>query len=336
MPPDEKLLVRDAMGSSLTHRSDSSEPTHTHAKLQPDSGKTKTIARTLRSLSHYSRAMRPYQWVKNSLVILPALLATESNGAVLLPTLVAFAAFCLLASGVYVLNDLFDLETDRAHPRKRNRPFAAGDIPVRHGFAMAPVLFALGLSLAELAGTKVMLVALGYVALTTAYSIVLKHKFLIDSCTLAGLYTLRVVAGGVAAGIALSGWLLAFFFSFFFALASVKRMTELVGGPRAGHPAGSGHEYNVEDRGKIELLALLSGALSLVIFIAHLTLTSEGALFASAWSACVAAALLGLWLGRLFWTARRGTLGDDPVLFAVTDWISWAILALIGLLAVFG
>ncbi len=289
-----------------------------------------------RSILPYLRAMRPHQWVKNTLVFLPALLAAELTAQALLPALAAFAGFCLLASGVYVFNDLADLETDRAHPRKRRRPFAAGDIPARQGYVMAPVLFAVGLLGAALAGMKVVLVAVVYLALTSAYSILLKHKFLADICTLASLYTLRVVAGGAASGIALSGWLLGFLFTFFFALASVKRMTELVGGPLAGHPAGSGHDYDVEDLGRIEVLALVSGALSLVIFIAHLTLTAEFALFAGAWTPWVAAVLLGLWLGRLFLTARRGALGDDPVLFAVTDWISWALLALIGLLAVFG
>jgi len=113
-------------------------------------------------------------------------------------------------------------------------------------------------------------------------------------------------------------------------------MTELVGGQRAGHPAGSGHDYDVEDLGKIERLAIASGALSLGIFIAHLTLASEVALFGNPWAKWAGGAILGLWLGRLFVTARRGRLGDDPVLFTVTDWISWALLLLIGLLAVFG
>lgn len=283
----------------------------------------------------YLRALRPHQWVKNTLVLLPAVVAGRLTAENLLEGLLpAFAAFSLLASGVYVVNDILDLETDRAHPRKRLRPFASGEIPVRHGYWMAPLLFLSGLALAASLGPATFVIAAAYVALTTIYSLWLKHVFLVDVCTLSSLYTLRVAAGASSIGIPLSGWLAAFSIAFFMSLAAVKRMVELTDAPESARPAGSGHGYVGRNRALVERLAIGSGALAIVILTIYFGTVPSVALFdvpAAKWAVCV---LLSVWLGRIILAARRGAFEDDPVSYALTDWVSWACLGAIALLAV--
>jgi len=284
----------------------------------------------------YLRAMRPHQWVKNTLVFLPLLLAHRFSADVLLQSFFAFVAFCLVASGVYVLNDLADLATDRAHPRKRNRPFAAGDIPLERGAWMALALFVPGLGIALWLGTAFLWTMIGYVAVTTAYSLSLKHRFLLDILTLAALYSLRIIAGAVATGMALSGWLLGFAVFFFFSLASVKRLAELVGGPAHGHPTGSGHGYDGEDLPLVQRLAVGTGVASVLVLAVYINVPAVRALYSAPgllWGVC---AVILAWLGWIVLTARRGRVQDDPVRFAVTDWFSWLSLALVAALATLG
>ncbi|MBT8474957.1 MAG: UbiA family prenyltransferase [Alphaproteobacteria bacterium] len=284
----------------------------------------------------YLRSMRPHQWVKNTLLFLPAILANDLGSETLVPSIAAFVAFCLLASGVYVFNDLMDVETDRAHPRKCQRPFAAGDIPIRHGYRMAPALFLTGLALAAWLGPATLLIAVAYVGLTTAYSLWLKHIFLVDICTLSGLYALRVAAGAAAASLPLSWWLLAFCIAFFFSLASVKRLVELSGASAEVRPAGSGHEYVGRNGALVEGLAIGAGVAAIVLLIAYLLLVPSVALFATPlakWTVCV---VLAGWLLRITLAARRGAFQDDPIMFTVTDWVSWACFATIVLMAIFG
>lgn len=281
----------------------------------------------------YLRATRPHQWIKNTLVFLPALLAQQLDPETLSECVRAFIEFCLLAAGVYVLNDLLDLATDREHARKRNRPFASGEIPVQHGRWMVAGFFAAGLAVAMSLGLAALVTALVYVGLTTAYSISLKHRFFVDICTLATLYTLRVIAGAAATHIALSVWLVLFCLAFFFSLAAVKRLAELVDGPASGRPQGSGHDYDVEDLPLVEGMAVVAAVASVLILMFHLFFNAPQGLFTTPlakWGSCL---VLFAWLGRIILAARRGKVHDDPVLFTVKDWISWLCLGLIGALA---
>ncbi|MDH3265290.1 MAG: UbiA family prenyltransferase, partial [Paracoccaceae bacterium] len=183
---------------------------------------TEHLPPSAKSLGAYIRALRLHQWLKNLLVFLPMLAAHDLSAETFGRSALAFLAFSLVASGVYVLNDLLDLSADRAHPRKRNRPFASGAVPLAHGTAMAPALLLAGLALGLPAGAPFVAVLLAYMGLTTAYSLYFKRLIVIDICLLAGLYTIRIVAGGAATGIPLSVWLLAFSTFFFFSLAAVK------------------------------------------------------------------------------------------------------------------
>ena len=218
-----------------------------------------------RSALEYLKALRPHQWLKNLLVFIPLLAGHRLDLGTFGESLVAYVSFCLVASGVYVMNDLVDLSSDRDHPRKRFRPFASGKVPLAHGLIMLPALLMAGMSLSILAGWRFALIMIVYFALTAGYTFILKRKMVIDICTLAILYTTRIVAGAIATGISLSVWLLAFSLFFFFALAALKRQVELVDiASRNGMNAG-GRGYNVEDLDVLPPAVLASGYVSVLV-----------------------------------------------------------------------
>lgn len=289
-----------------------------------------------RSLRPYLRAMRPHQWVKNALVFLPALAAHQLGAATLLPAVLAFVAFSLVASSVYVLNDLLDLAADREHPRKRNRPFASGAIPIAHGSWMAVGLLLAG-GLASVAlGAGFVLVMLTYYAATLAYSLHLKRQALIDIALLAGLYTTRIVAGGVATGIALSMWLLAFSIFLFFCLAAVKRQAELVDGAKSGKADASGRGYLVSDLPIVAAMAIGSGYVAVLVMALYVSSPAVAQLYSfvpALWGICC---VLLYWVSRMVMITHRGQMHDDPIVFAFRDRASQACFLLVALLAALG
>ena len=157
---------------------------------------TEHLKTTEHSLRAHIKALRPHQWLKNILIFLPMLAAHQLDALTLLQSLTALVAFSFVASSVYVLNDLLDLNADRAHPRKRLRPFASGAVPIAHGSLMAIGLLATGVVLSAFLGWLFLLTLGTYYILTTAYSLALKRKTIVDICMLAGLYTMRIIAGG--------------------------------------------------------------------------------------------------------------------------------------------
>ena len=289
-----------------------------------------------RPVGPYLRAMRPHQWLKNLLVFLPMLTAHRLDALTLAQAALAFVAFSLIASAVYVLNDLLDLSADRAHPRKRLRPLASGDLPLAHGAALGVGLVAAGVAVSLTLGWTFVAVMLGYLVMTTAYSLHLKRRAIIDICVLAGLYTVRIVAGGAATGIELSVWLLAFSIFFFFALAAVKRQAELVDSARRGKLQASGRGYHVEDLPIISMMAIGAGFLSVLVMALYVDSPVVQDLYgtpAALWGICC---VLLYWISRTILIAHRGQMDDDPVVFAARDRISLVCFALIVAFAVGG
>jgi 4-hydroxybenzoate polyprenyltransferase/phosphoserine phosphatase len=281
------------------------------------------------SLRPYIKALRPHQWLKNCLIFLPILVAHQITQATFLQGLLAFVAFSLIASSVYVINDLLDLRADRAHPRKCKRPFASGLIPLAHAPLMFGGLLLLGLLVALSLGTDFLLVMLGYYALTLAYSLSLKRRAIVDICALAGLYTLRVIAGGAATGIALSIWLLAFSIFLFFSLACVKRQAELVLNSAKTGQKIEGRGYQTEDREIISMMAMSSGYISVLVLALYLNSDAVKQLYAQPfylWGTCC---VLLYWVSRNVLLAHRGHMHDDPVIFAIKDRVSLLCGALI-------
>lgn len=272
--------------------------------------------------SAYLRAMRPHQWLKNILVFLPMLAAHQLSGPTLLQSLAAFVVFSLIASSVYVLNDLLDLKSDRAHPRKRLRPFAAGEVPLAHGTWMAAGLIVAGTLLAIPLGGAFLLTMLAYFVITTAYSLGLKRRAVVDICTLAGLYTMRIIAGGTATGIPLSIWLLAFSIFFFLSLAAVKRQAELVDGAARGRLNASGRGYDVDDLPMISMMAIASGYVSVLVMALYMNSPDVANLYSRPIVLGGICCVLLYWISRMVMMTHRGQMYDDPIVFAVRDRVS--------------
>lgn len=287
-----------------------------------------TLSRSPARLTDYLRAIRVHQWAKNPLVFLPIIGAHQTDLATLRAGFMAFVAFSLIASSVYVLNDLLDLRADRAHPRKRLRPFAAGTIPIEHASWMAIGLFAGGLLVGVAVGPAFVGVLIFYHVATTAYSLWLKRKVVIDICALAGLYTLRVIAGAVAAQVPLSMWMLAFTLFLFFSLAAIKRQAEIVDSIADGGRAMHGRGYGSGDLATVSQMAISSGYVAVLVLALYLNSTAVDRLYAFPellWGSC---AILLYWISRMAMVANRGNMHDDPIVFAATDRVSLCCAAL--------
>lgn len=268
------------------------------------------------------RAIRPQQWLKNILVFLPLLAAHQLELMTLGQAALAFVAYSLVASSVYLLNDLLDLESDRAHPRKRARPFASGALPLSWGTALAPGLLLAGALVSLGLGPEFLAVMALYYIATTLYSFVLKRRLVVDICALASLYTLRIIAGGVATGIPLSVWLLAFSMFFFFSLAAVKRQAELVSNVAEGEHKAHGRGYMTSDLPLVANMAVASGYVSVLVMALYLNSPAVQILYtwtAPLWGICL---VLLYWISRMVMLAHRGRMHDDPVVFAAQDRVS--------------
>jgi 4-hydroxybenzoate polyprenyltransferase len=288
-------------------------------KVEALDAQVEHLTTTPRSLVPYAKAARPHQWLKNILVFLPMLAAHQIDAVTLVQSLVAFLCFSLVASSVYVLNDLLDLSADRAHPRKRNRPFASGAIPVAHGSWMALGFLVAGGGLAITLGPLFLGVMIAYYIATTAYSITLKRRLVVDICVLAGLYTIRIIAGGAATGIPISVWLLAFSIFFFLALAAVKRQAELVDSLKRGALGASGRSYTVDDLPIVSQMAIASGYVSVLVMALYVNSPAVVELYgepAALWGICL---VLLYWISRMTMIAHRGWMHDDPIVYAVKD-----------------
>jgi 4-hydroxybenzoate polyprenyltransferase len=306
-------------------------------KLADRVGRTTPLVRTFAvpqpGLRTWIKAIRLHQWVKNALVFLPALLAHHfTDPAVLLPSILAFIAFGCLASSVYITNDLFDLAADRQHPRKRRRPFASGLLSVRAGIYASLVLLLCALLLTALVGWEFGLVLAGYYLLTWTYSLRLKRVALLDVMTLAGLYTLRIIAGSAATHIELSFWLLAFSVFLFLSLGFVKRYAELYDARKAGKLGGHGRGYAADDLALIMNLGTTSGYSAIVVIALYINSPDSIALYhhhKAMWLICP---LMLFWISRVWMLTTRGHMHDDPVVFALRDRVSLLVMGALGLI----
>jgi len=279
--------------------------------------------------------IRVRQWVKNLLVFLPTLLAYRFlDGGPLLHSSLAFFAFSFGASAVYVLNDILDLEADRHHPEKKHRPFASGQLPLSAGYVMIPVLLAASMGLAVLLPRDFAVTLLAYFVATSLYSFLLKQIALVDILLLASLYTLRIIAGSAATGIAVSEWLLAFSMFLFLSLAAVKRYVELLrlrqrinDSEHEGEARIKRRGYFADDLELIVQMGLSSGYIAVLVLALYISSDTVAELYDRPqvlWFVCP---LLLYWISRIWLLAHRGILQEDPLSFAVNDRITWLIAA---------
>lgn len=278
------------------------------------------------------KAVRVHQWAKNILLFVPLALSHQFSLRSIGAALAAFFCFSFIASANYLVNDMLDIESDRRHPSKRLRPFAAGDLPGIAGIALA-VLLALGAAalLPTLSGTFGFWMAV-YIVVTLSYSFYLKRIAIVDVLLLSGLYTLRLLAGGAATGTDISPWLAGFSSFLFLSLAMVKRYSELENLRERGLTATHGRGYLVTDIDQIRSFGTSSAYAAVVVFMLYIARPDVIGLYRHSTRLWLVVPLLIYWLNRVWLLAGRGELDDDPVVFAMRDPMSLAVgLAVVAL-----
>ncbi|WP_349630779.1 UbiA family prenyltransferase [Bradyrhizobium liaoningense] len=271
------------------------------------------------SLKTWAKALRVYQYAKNTLVFVPVITAHQLNFASFGSALLAFLAFSACASGAYLMNDLLDLAADRQHPTKRHRALAAGDLPISSALSAIPALWLFAV-VAGLCISPLFLGVLGaYLVTTIAYSLALKRKMLVDIVTLAGLYTLRIVAGAVGVGVVLSEWLLIFSLFVFTSLALIKRFSELSMRESAGLSDPSNRDYRITDLQIIAAMAAASAMNAVTVFSLYVSSSAVTPLYSRPWMLWLLNPLLLYWFGRALMMAHRREMPDDPILYAFRD-----------------
>ncbi len=279
----------------------------------------------------WAKMIRVHQNAKNALVFVPLLTSHLFTVQSIGQAVLAFLAFSLCASSVYILNDLVDLQDDRSHRTKCNRPLASGAIPLSHGVLAMPALLLASVVIAAAVSLPFLGVLAGYFALTTAYSFVLKRMMLVDVITLGGLYSIRVVGGAVAAGVAVSHWLLAFCMMIFLSLALIKRYVELAARRDANLPDPTSRDYRTSDLDMVAALAAAAGFNAITVFALYISSDAVNELYTHPQLLWLVGPLLIYWIARALMLASRRLMDDDPVVFALKDRVS---LATIGAAAV--
>jgi len=286
------------------------------------------------AVKSWPKAIRIHQWAKNLLIFLPLLLAHMRAPGLVAAAVLAFFSFSLCASSTYIVNDLLDLDADRQHPRKRRRPFAAGDLSAFAGIAIVLIFLAISAALALAIPQTVARIspdlALGrpyhfffwlviYAATTLAYSLYLKRVVIVDVIVLSGLYTIRILAGAAATGVPVSTWLASFAIFFFLSLAFVKRFAELESLRERGGASASGRGYHIADIEQLRTFGSASGYVSVAVLTLYISNLDAAALYTHTHRLWLLVPVLLLWISRLWLLASRGYLNEDPVVYAITD-----------------
>lgn len=269
------------------------------------------------------KMLRVHQWLKNTLIAVPVILSHEYfNPLMVMQCVIAFIAFSATASAIYIVNDFFDLPLDRLHATKRNRPFASGALSIPFGLKSVAVLLGVAVVAASFLDPLFWLVLGGYLIATTAYSLALKRMLLIDVLTLAGLYTVRILAGAAATGTGVSFWLLAFSVFFFLSLALVKRFVELKDTDIEEGKRLAGRGYRREDFEVISQAGLGAGFAAVLVLALYIDSDAVKAMYTTPWMIWPLAPLVLYIILRIWVLARRGEMHEDPVVFIMRDWRS--------------
>ena len=274
----------------------------------------------------WCKALRLHQWLKNLLLFVPLMAAHQFIFFQSLASVtIAFFAFSLSASSVYIINDLLDLASDRKHPRKRTRPFASAKLPIVLGAMMVPLLIGTSIFLGNHVGSDFLGVLSLYILSTFTYSLVLKRLVLLDCLALATLYTIRIIAGATAVSLPLSFWLLAFSVFIFLSLALVKRYSELVVQGQQGETAVPGRGYVVSDAPLLQTLGVSSGLIAALVMALYIRSEEIVPLYNQPMAIWFAVPVLIFWVSWIWLKAARGEMDDDPIVFAIKDKVSLAV-----------
>lgn len=317
--------LKDIPVWNAAHKAYVARPSKTMTKKLKAAGlEPETVGQSW-SLNDLISGFRPRQWVKNILLFLPLIAAHTFDAISFALVFLGFVSYCAAASAIYIVNDLTDIDADRLHPVKSARVFAAGRIPIQVGMYASVGLGLFSLFIAALMGWQMLGVIATYIVATLAYSVRLKRARWVDVAVLGVLYTLRVVAGAVAAQVPASGWLIAFIFPVFLTLACVKRLTELAKATTDGPLPG--RRYQKSDRGDLLNVSILGAIASAGVFIAYSYSQTALVLYESVWMLRLVVVSLALWLVRMISTGWSGAQDYDPIEFALRDKAGLLIIA---------
>lgn len=272
------------------------------------------------------KQIRIHQWTKNFLLFVPALSSHQIiQQGVFINTIKGFLAFSMIASSVYVLNDIIDIDEDRKHPTKKNRPIAAGDLPMSVAYTVLIVFFLMGLLLSINLGITFLILTSIYIILNLAYSLYLKKIIILDIIMLMFFYNLRVIAGHVPDSIPFSPWLLSFSLFLFFSLGLLKRYVDTIIISKNNKTFLDGRSYSIDDGNILMSLGTGSGLISVLVLILYTASEQVKQLYATPLLLIALAPLMLYWIGRMWLMAERGKIKSDPVLFAVKDIHSYVV-----------
>lgn len=277
------------------------------------------------SLRVWINALRGHHWAKNLLLFLPLMLSHNLSLAPVLRTVAGFVLYGFCASGLYILNDLLDLHSDREHPWKKERPFAAGRLSIPEGVVVSSSLLACAVGLGTFLDLQFGLALVGYAALTMFYSLYIKKVALLDVFVLSSFYSFRILAGALISGTPLSQWFLAFSMFFFLSLAMAKRYSELLHAKDLIASGNSGRGYHVNDRELLLSFGVGSSFSAVVIFSLYVQSQDVRVLYLSPEWLLLLCPIVLYWLGRTWLLAHRGELKEDPVTLAIRDRVSYVV-----------
>jgi len=275
------------------------------------------------TLRTWISALRGHHWTKNLLLFLPLALSHNLAFGPLVRTFMGFALYGFCASGLYILNDLLDLHSDREHPWKKDRPFAAGEISIPEGLLASFLLLLAAIGMGFLLDLQFGLALVGYVLLTMLYSLYLKKIALLDVFVLSAFYSIRILAGALISGTPLSQWFLAFSMFFFLSLAMAKRYSELLHASDLITGGNSGRGYRTGDRELLLSLGVGSSFSAVVIFSLYVHSPEVRLLYSSPEMLFLLCPIVLYWLSRTWLMAHRGELKEDPVTLAIRDPVSY-------------
>lgn len=269
------------------------------------------------------KQLRCHQWAKNALIAVPVLSCAQ-----ILPIhhylMIASGifAFSLIASSVYIINDIIDLDNDRAHQTKCKRPIASCKLSLIQAVLLLTCTLSIGLVLSSIVSSKYLLLCLIYLVFNLLYSVKLKSVLILDCIILSIMYTYRILIGSVIADLSLSIWLLTFSFFIFLSLAFVKRYIELYKLSNTQNLKAKGRRYEVKDLQILQVMSVAAGFTATLILNLYFNDTDIKVHFKNIYLAYTCLPILVYWLCRIYIKASRGSVSDDPVYFALKDRIS--------------
>jgi len=272
------------------------------------------------------KQLRIHQWSKNILILIPAIASHRFNEtSVLIHSLIAFVAFSLFASSIYIINDIADLDNDRLHPDKKNRPIASGKISIFSAYFIMIICLIMGILLSLVLGNEFSFILIIYVLFNLLYTFFLKKIIIIDVLLLMIFYVLRLIAGHISNSIPLSPWLLSFSIFLFFSLGFLKRYVDLINVNTENLSLLKGRAYSVEDSKMLMSIGVCSGLISSMVLTLYTGSEQVQQLYSSPLVLVALSPIMFFWICRIWLFAAKGLINSDPVFFAIKDKVSYGV-----------